>query len=495
MSTAERTVPTPGLEPEHSLPAAPSWAPRARFRHVVLVASGADFVAVLVAQCAALGLTAGLFTDQRADTASLFFGVVALSGFWLALLAFYGNYRRRRVRISARSFGSRLGEVVHPLIIGGLVVLLAQTPLTAAFGPGLVEPATVGVFLGLAAVLVPLARLSLNSLRVPGLNRPERTLVVGSGPVAGLIAQKIERNRGYGMHLAGYLDDEDRELNGRVRLGLCADLARVCEEHNIDRVLLADPDASDERMLDLVRSVRNPSVQVSIVPRYFEVLPSHASIDDLEGVPVLTMPPVRLGMVAGLLKRGVDVAVSAAVLFLLAPALAVIAVAVRIDSQGPALFRQARRGRDGSAFEIVKFRTMVVGAEDQRRELAALNQVDGPLFKVRSDPRVTRVGAFLRRTSLDELPQFWNVLRGDMSLVGPRPFVVDEADQITGWASRRLDVRPGIAGLWQSMGRNDLSYEEMKRLDYLYVTNWSPWWDVKILARTARAVLARDGAY
>ncbi len=497
MSTAERTVTTAaGMEAEHVLPVARTWVRRARFRYVVLVATGADFLAVLVAQCAALALTANLFTDQRDDMASLFAGVLVLSAFWLGLLALHGAYRRRRVRISARSFGARLKEVVHPLIIGGLVVLLGQEPLTQAFGPGLTEPATVGTFLVLAAVLVPLARLSLNSLRIPGLNRPERTVVVGSGPVGGLIAAKLRRHRGYGIDVVGYLDDAGRELEGYERLGGCADLARLCEELDVNRVLLADPDGGDEQVLDLVRSVRNPSIQVSIVPRHFEVLPSHASVDDLEGIPVLTMPAVRLGFGAGIVKRAADIVLSAAVLLVLAPALAVIAVAIRIDSPGPVLFRQSRRGREGSAFQIVKFRTMVVGAEARRHELQSLNQVDGPLFKLKDgDPRVTRVGSLLRRTSLDELPQLWNVLRGEMSLVGPRPLVVHEADQITGWASRRLDMRPGITGLWQSMGRNDLSYEEMKRLDYLYVTNWSLWWDAKIVARTARVVLTKDGAY
>src|SRR5262249_15117580 len=144
---------------------------------------------------------------------------------------------------------------------------------------------------------------------------------------------------------------------------------------------------------------------------------------------------------------------------------------------------------------IVKFRTMYADAERQRFELAALNEMSGPLFKMAKDPRITRVGAFLRRTSIDELPQLWNVVRGEMSLVGPRPFVVHEADQITGWAGRRTDITPGITGLWQILGRNDLTFDEMTKLDYVYVTNWSLWWDLKILLRTIPVVLARRGAY
>jgi lipopolysaccharide/colanic/teichoic acid biosynthesis glycosyltransferase len=174
----------------------------------------------------------------------------------------------------------------------------------------------------------------------------------------------------------------------------------------------------------------------------------------------------------------------------------VIAIAIRLDSRGPAFYRQPRRGRLGSTFRIVKFRSMYVGSEQKRDEVLHLNEVDGPLFKIKGgDPRVTRVGGFLRRTSLDELPQLWNVVKGEMSLVGPRPFVVYEADQITGWARRRLDMTPGITGLWQVLGRNDIPFEEMTKLDYLYVTNWSIWWDLKILCQTIPVVLGKRGAY
>src|SRR6185503_10752629 len=202
-----------------------------------------------------------------------------------------------------------------------------------------------------------------------------------------------------------------------------------------------------EETLDLVRTVRRPDVHVSIVPRYFEIFTSHAMLDDVEGMPIVTLPPPR-------------------------------------------------RGRLGSTFKIVKFRSMRIGAEQDRSDVLHMNEVDGPLFKIKGqDPRVTRIGSFLRRTSLDELPQLWNVLKGEMSLVGPRPFVIYEADRITGWATRRLDMTPGLTGLWQVLGRNDIPFEEMTKLDYLYVTNWSLWWDLKILCQTIPVVLGRRGAY
>jgi lipopolysaccharide/colanic/teichoic acid biosynthesis glycosyltransferase len=161
------------------------------------------------------------------------------------------------------------------------------------------------------------------------------------------------------------------------------------------------------------------------------------------------------------------------------------------------LFRQTRVGRDAKPFPVMKFRSMVADAEAQRMAMADLNEMEGsgPLFKMANDPRITKVGAFLRKTSLDELPQLWNVLRGEMSLVGPRPFVIHESEQITGWAGRRLDTTPGITGLWQVLGRNDIPFDEMVKLDYVYVTNWSLWWDIKILLRTVPTVLGRRGAY
>jgi exopolysaccharide biosynthesis polyprenyl glycosylphosphotransferase len=294
----------------------------------------------------------------------------------------------------------------------------------------------------------------------------------------------------------GFLDGEATDPLPAPVLGSPSDVARIVDEFDVDRVLIASSVGSHEETLDLLRTVRRPDVHVSIVPRFFEIFTSHAMLDDVEGMPVVTLPPMRLGRSSRLLKRSVDLTLASVALVLASPFLGAIALAIRLDSPGGSLYRQPRRGRGGSTFEIVKFRTMHVGAEARRAEVLAMNEVDGPLFKIKgTDPRVTRVGSFLRRTSLDELPQLWNVVRGEMSLVGPRPFVVYEADLITGWAARRLDMTPGITGLWQVLGRNDMPFEEMTKLDYLYVTNWSLWWDLKILCQTIPVVLGKRGAY
>jgi lipopolysaccharide/colanic/teichoic acid biosynthesis glycosyltransferase len=197
---------------------------------------------------------------------------------------------------------------------------------------------------------------------------------------------------------------------------------------------------------------------------------------------------------ARFLKRAFDIVMSSLILLILTPLIALVAVTIRMTSSGPVFFRQVRTGRNECTFSMLKFRTMNRGAEMSRNELEQLNESDGPLFKMRNDPRVTKIGRFLRRTSLDEIPQLINVWKGDMSLVGPRPFIVSESSMFEGWARKRFEVRPGMTGLWQVSGRNELSHMELARLDYLYVASWSFWWDINILWQTPTAVFRGRGA-
>ena len=262
--------------------------------------------------------------------------------------------------------------------------------------------------------------------------------------------------------------------------------------------MLAFSEAPHEKTLELVREVRRPDVHLSIVPNFYELFASNASIEDIEGVPVVSLPSMQFSRTVRVLKRSFDIVASGAGLLAISPILIASAIAIKLDSKRPGVLppgpSRARRPR-------VPDRQ--VPLDGRRRRGQALRdgrtstrwRAAGPLFKLHDDPRITRVGAFLRKTSIDELPQLWNVLRGEMSLVGPRPFVIHESEQITGWASRRLETTPGITGLWQVLGRNDIPFEEMVKLDYVYVTNWSLWWDIKILVQTLPVVLNRRGAY
>jgi exopolysaccharide biosynthesis polyprenyl glycosylphosphotransferase len=425
--------------------------------------------------------------------ATALLAVAALVG-WVGLFTIYGLYERQSSTIVASTF-DETATMLNALLAGSLIMLLAGQGLQKVAGIKVYSPSEAVLFLAFTLALVPAARWTVRNRLLHGVVRPRRAIIVGAGATGRLIESKIAAHPDYNLDVVGFLDDA--ASGGEDILGSAADLTRVIDEHEIDWVILAGADSAQhyEETLEMVRHVRRPDVHLSIVPTYFELFASNATIEDLQGIPVVSLPPMRLSRSARILKRSFDLTASVLGLLLVSPLLLVAAVAIKLDSRGPVFFRQVRNGRGGEAFKIIKFRSMVDGAEGQRFDLAHLNQMDGPLFKIQADPRITRTGAFLRKWRIDELPQLINVVRGEMSLVGPRPFVVHEADKITGWAGRRLESLPGITGLWQVLGGNDLSFEEMVKLDYVYTTNWSLWWDIKILSQTLPVVLGRRGAY
>jgi lipopolysaccharide/colanic/teichoic acid biosynthesis glycosyltransferase len=271
-----------------------------------------------------------------------------------------------------------------------------------------------------------------------------------------------------------------------------ADLESAVRSLAVDRVFLVPPSEHGEEALGLVRRATATGAKVSIVPRLFEVVGSAVEFDAVGGLTVLGVRRPGLSRSSQLLKRCMDVIGSAVGLLVLAPFGLLAAAAIKLDSPGPVLFRQARVGRGGRRFQMIKFRSMVEGAERERDQLEPLNESSG-LFKLSDDPRVTRVGRWLRGRSLDELPQLINVLRGEMSLVGPRPLVIHEDALIEGWHRERLQLMPGMTGPWQVLGPQRPPLAEMVKVDYLYAANWSPWNDVKILLRTLGHVVARRG--
>jgi exopolysaccharide biosynthesis polyprenyl glycosylphosphotransferase len=417
----------------------------------------------------------------------------AASLVWLVVFACYRLYEPQTRSIATSSF-DEIAHLFHALLAGSLLFLLAAQALRRVTDISVFTPIEAVLFLSTMLVLVPVVRSAVRTWLLPTVIHPRRALIVGAGSAGQTVARKIGAHPEYGLAVIGFVDDEPYDGDAPL-LGRTAELTDLVDELEIDWVILAFSRAPYERMLDLVRGVRRPDVHVSIVPNFYELFASNATIEDIEGVPVVSLPPMSLSRSVRILKRTFDVVASAAGLIVLSPLLAVTALAIKLDSRGPVFFRQARHGRGGRHFRMIKFRTMVHDAERRRFEIADLNEISGPIFKVKEDPRITRVGGVLRKWSIDELPQLWNVLRGEMSLVGPRPFVVHESEQIEGWASRRLETTPGITGLWQVLGRNDIPFEEMVKLDYVYVTNWSLWWDIKILCQTIPVVLARRGAY
>jgi exopolysaccharide biosynthesis polyprenyl glycosylphosphotransferase len=282
-------------------------------------------------------------------------------------------------------------------------------------------------------------------------------------------------------------------------LGGTERLREVVELYDVERVVIAFSNDSHEQTLALIRSLKDVRVQVDIVPRLYELLSPRVGLYAVEGMPLVGLPPAALAASERLVKRTMDLVFSTLGLLVLAPLFALIAALIKLDSPGPVFFRQVRMGKGGRTFRIVKFRTMCADADARKAEVAHLNKHaraggDPRMFKIPDDPRVTRVGRVLRRYALDELPQLINVLRGEMSLVGPRPLILAEDRYVADWARSRLDLKPGVTGLWQCLGSSDIPFDEMVRLDYLYVTSWSLWNDVRLMLQTIPALLRTSGS-
>jgi exopolysaccharide biosynthesis polyprenyl glycosylphosphotransferase len=378
---------------------------------------------------------------------------------------------------------STLDEAPTLLLFASLATIASVVIAGAA-----VEPAVlVAIWLTLGSALV-LGRF-LTRAAVRATIRPERCLVVGDVERAAHVRRKVHGSRARAEVVATLPLHPGQSVEVfHGHLGLLT----LVLEHDIDRVILAPTSSDNAQTLELIRTAKAVGVRVSLLPRMFEVVGSTVDFEDIDGVTMLGLRRFGLSAPARLLKRGFDVAVAAAGLLALAPVVIAVALAVRLDSKGPVFFRQVRVGRHGRRFHMLKFRSMVADAEQRKAALAERNETEG-FFKITDDPRITRVGRVLRKTSLDEIPQFFNVLAGHMSIVGPRPLVVDEDERIVGLDRSRLHLTPGMTGPWQVLGSSRIPMSEMVSLDYLYVTNWSLWLDVKLLLRTFPHVLARRG--
>ena len=328
----------------------------------------------------------------------------------------------------------------------------------------------------------------------------QRAVIVGAGEIGQTVARKIMQHPEYRIEVVGFVDADPRDRRPAVEevpiLGAPSDLPGIVASAGVDRVFVAFSGDTHEQIIDLVRSLDDDAVHVDIVPRLFDVVGPGAIIHTIEGLPLVGLPLPRLPRSSALIKRGYDLLVSSVGLVLLAPLLALVALAIKLDSKGPIFFRQVRIGSGNKPFTILKFRTMVSNAEELKQDVAHLNKHlanggDPRMFKIPADPRCTRVGRLLRRFSIDELPQLLNVVRGQMTVVGPRPLIPEEHAYVRGWAERRLELKPGVTGLWQVLGRDDIPFEEMITLDYLYVVGWSLLGDIKLTLQTVPVLFRR----
>jgi len=447
-----------------------------------------DAVCLAVAMAVAMVVVGGARGHSWQEY--LLYGLITLPA-WVVLFKMYGLYERDAKRLSHSTLDD-LPSLFHGLLLGCLltwcwfvVVAPAKLMFTAILA-----------FAALAMVLVLAGRVLARAgfLR---LVSPERVLLIGTGQASGALIEKMRAIASLRLEPIGMVScAQDAGLAVALpRLGCLeeVDLPSLMVEHRVGRVVVADAEVDGDRLLGVLRDCKNFSVKVSLLPATFSALGPSVEVDDLQGVTVLGINPSVLSRSSRMAKRALDL-IGAGLLSIVAfPLIAVLAVAIKLDSRGPVFFRQERIGQGGKRFRLVKLRTMVADAEAQRDGLLTHSKDPGWLH-LEHDPRITSVGRLLRLASLDELPQLWNVLRGDMSLVGPRPLVAEEDGMVDDWARGRLDLTPGVTGLWQVLGRTSIPFEEMVKLDYLYVTNWSLWGDIRLMLRTLPVVLKRDGA-
>ena len=408
---------------------------------------------------------------------------------WVVLFKLYGLYDRDLKRVS-HSTVDDIPWLFHGVVIGTLVTWM----LFKALPPGRLPFAAILAFgiTALTAILSLRTFVRGSAVRVLG---PERVVLVGNERMAQVLVRKMRAHREYGLEPVGVI------LGGEASVAVgdlpvldgSGDIVEIALRHRADRLVVSHSDLNEDQVVDIVRRCKGDALKVSLLPQVFDAIGPSVEIDDVEGVTLLGINPPVLGRSSRVLKRSLDLIGATVLTLFLLPVLVAIAIAIKIDSRGPVFFKQSRVGRGGKRFDVLKFRTMHRDAEARRQELLA-SSIDPNWLHLETDPRITRVGLRLRHLSLDELPQLWNVLRGEMSLVGPRPLIESEDKMIGGWGRSRLDLTPGMTGVWQVLGRTNIPFEEMVKLDYLYVTNWTLWTDVRLLLRTLPAVIARRGA-
>jgi exopolysaccharide biosynthesis polyprenyl glycosylphosphotransferase len=330
-------------------------------------------------------------------------------------------------------------------------------------------------------------------LRAAGYRR--RAVLVGSGKHIEDVAHALVDEVHAPVEMVGFISLTPRPDNGLRSLGRIDQVAEVLDAHRVQEVIIADPDFPQERAVELVDQCHRRGVTVRVAPSTMEVLTHRAELVPGTSVPLFELRPPVFDGFDYVLKRSFDFMGALLLILLLSPLLLAIAIAVMVSSRGPVLYRSTRPGIGGEPFSCFKFRTMRSDADQLQADLESLNEADGALFKIRDDPRQTRVGGFLRRYSLDELPQLFNVLSGQMSLVGPRPLPQRDFDQLEEWHKKRYLVLPGITGLWQVSGRSELDFDDLVRLDFLYLERWSIGLDLTILLKTVPAVITRRGAF
>jgi exopolysaccharide biosynthesis polyprenyl glycosylphosphotransferase len=443
-----------------------------------------------------LGLYAALVVRE------LYYGGPVLWGFlwrvetdWLPFLTLITVLVFSQAELyAARERRPGFGRVLSSLVVVALITLAFGLGTGHSFSTyGLTPTSVVFCAIAIAALRGSYDAVTQDLLRALGARR--YALLAGSGPSLAALHNTLgSRRNGIDYEFVGALAPSSDGVDLPV-LGDIHDLPAVLAETRVDELIVTDSDFSERELLEIVDHAHREGVNVQIAPKATELLTQRAQFVPGQGVPLFELRPPAFSGADWAVKRGFDLAVSSFVLLAGLPLWLVIAAAVKLNSRGPVLYRDVRIGLGEREFGMLKFRTMRADAAGRQAELEASNEADGPLFKIREDPRVTPVGALLRRFSLDEIPQLWNVLRGEMSLVGPRPLPLRDYDLLEAWHRKRYLVLPGVTGLWQISGRSSLGFDDLVRLDFYYLENWSIWLDITVLLKTIPAIVRGIGAY
>ncbi len=420
--------------------------------------------------------------------------VVTLGLLWWAAVAFWLGLYRISIR---RCDWEKVRIVLEGAILLGLFLGFASFALKLDMSRPLI-----GLFVFYQALLLSVERYAIHlhsrrNRRASVSSSRRNILIVGSNSRAREMGELISRYSDWGLHILGYVEvgGSNSIGMGPDTLGFISDLPQIVENNVVDEIIFVGSSPKDLDSLDEIFALcKEQGINTRVAADFFPAKITKVSMEFMENVPVLSFSTTPDHAFSLFVKRLMDVATSAALLVVLMPLMVLVGLLVKLTSRGPILYRQIRCGRYGRRFVLYKFRSMRDGAEDILWEIKHLNEMDGPVFKMRNDPRVTPLGRILRKTSIDEWPQFWNVLKGDMSLVGPRAPLPDEVKEYTRWQRRRLSVKPGITCLWQVSGRNEIDFHEWMKLDLHYIDNWSLLLDLKILLRTFPVVLLGKGA-
>ncbi len=407
---------------------------------------------------------------------------------------FSGVYPYRR----GRAWGEETYLIATATTAGVMILIIASLffrPLLYSRLIFFYTALLVTLFLGTSRLLIQVALMELRRYGV-GV---KRILLVGAGDVGRMVMRTVTARPDLGYHLIGFVDDNpakgQTDIGPYKALGPVDNLSQVLTGQAVDSVIICLPWQSHRMIQRLLRTCEQHKVRAQVVPDLFQLTKNQVVVEELNGIPLISTRDVSLQGWNLLVKRASDLVWGGLLGVVSLPLCVLIALAIKLDSPGPVFYVQTRIGKNGVPFRCYKFRSMVQGADEMRPEIAEQNEATGPLFKLRNDPRRTRVGRIIRRFSLDELPQLINVMRGEMSVVGPRPNLPSEVEQYQEWHKKRLTVSPGITGLWQVSGRSDLTFDEMVLLDIYYVENWSLALDMSILLRSVPAVLRARGAY